>query len=191
MKISKKGLELIKEFEGCRTTAYKCPSGVWTIGYGHTKGVTKGQQITKKEAEAFLKEDVKVFEQGVENLVTVPLTQNQFDALVSFCYNCGLGAFTTSTMKQKLNKGDYTGAAKEFPRWNKSSGLVLNGLIKRRAAEQKLFNDTPYLIYTIKSGDTLSVIAGKYKTTYQAIAKDNDIKNPNLIYVGQKLKIKK
>ena len=191
LKISKKGLDLIKEYEGCVLTAYRCPAGVWTIGYGHTGGVNKGDKITKKQAESFLKEDIEKFENGVNSVVSVALTQNQFDALVSFTYNVGLAAFKTSTLRQKLNAGDYKGAAKEFPRWNKSSGRVLNGLIRRRNAEKRLFEEIPVeTVYVVKSGDTLSEIARKYNMSYQALAKLNNIKNPDKIYVGQKIKIK-
>ena len=191
MKTSQKGIDLIKRFEGCSLTAYKCPAGRWTIGYGHTNGVEKGQKITKKQAESFLKEDIELYEDGVNKYVSAPLTQNQFDALVSFTYNVGLGAFKTSTLRQKLNAGDYTGAAKEFPRWNKSSGFVLNGLIARRKAEKELFEEKPVeTVYVVKKGDTLSKIAQKYNTTYQALAKLNNIKDPDKIYVGQKLKIR-
>ena len=191
MKTSQKGIDLIKRFEGCSLTAYKCPAGRWTIGYGHTNGVEKGQKITKKQAESFLKEDIEFYEDGVNKYVSAPLTQNQFDALVSFTYNVGLGAFKTSTLRQKLNAGDYTGAAKEFPRWNKSSGFVLNGLIARRKAEKELFEGKPVeTVYVVKKGDTLGKIAQKYNTTYQALAKLNNIKDPDKIYVGQKLKIR-
>ncbi len=194
MNISKNGIDLIKRFEGCKLTAYKCAGGVYTIGYGHTDGVKKGLKITLNQAESFLREDIKKFENGVNRLVASPLNQNQFDALVSFCFNCGLWAFKTSTLRQKLNAGDYAGAAKEFPRWNKSGGKVLNGLVKRRAAEQKLFT-TPVKkvydsVYVVKKGDTLSAIAAKYDTTYQVLAALNGLKNPNRIYVGQILKVK-
>jgi lysozyme len=139
MRISDKGLNLIKQFEGLYLTAYKCPAGVWTIGWGCTKGVRPGQQITREQAEAMLRAELAEFEAGVNRLVNVPLTQSQFDALVSFAYNVGLGALSKSTLLSKLNKGDYEGAAAEFPRWNKGGGKVLAGLIRRRAAEQALF----------------------------------------------------
>ncbi len=191
LKASKNAINLIKQFEGCALTAYKCPAGIWTIGYGHTDGVKKGQKTTKKQAEIFLREDIKKFENGVNKYVSVPLTQNQFDALVSFTYNIGLGAFQTSTIRKKLNEKDYTGAAREFPRWNKSSGQVLNGLIRRRNAEKRLFEEIPVeTVYVVKKGDTLSKIASKYNTTYQALAKLNKIENPDLIKVGQKIKLK-
>jgi len=191
LKTSQRGLDLIKKFEGCRLTAYKCPAGVWTIGYGHTNGVKKGQKITQKQAELFLREDIKKFENGVKKYVSVPLTQNQFDALVSFCYNCGLGAFKDSTLRKKLNAKDYAGAAKELLRWNKSNGVVLEGLKRRRNAEKVLFEEIPAaFVYIVKKGDTLSKIAAKYDTTYQKLAKLNGISDPNKIYIGQKIKTK-
>ena len=191
MKTSQEGINLIKKFEGCKLTAYKCPAGVWTIGYGHTDGVKKGQKITKARAEEYLKNDLIKYEKGVENLVKVTLNQNQFNALVSFAYNCGLSALKTSTLLKKLNKKDYKGASNEFLRWNKANRRVLEGLNTRRKAERDLFdkisNET---IYIVQKGDTLSKIAKKYNTTYQALAKLNNIKNPNLIRIGQQLKIK-
>lgn len=192
MRTSKKGIDLIKQFEGCRLTAYKCPSGVYTIGYGHTKGVTKGQKISQERANSLLGQDIKEYENAVNRLISAPLNQNQFDALVSFCFNCGVGAFKTSTLRKKLNAKDYQGAANEFPRWNKGGGKVLKGLVKRRAAEQKLFNTpiTKAVYYTVEKGDTLTAIAKKHGTTYKAIAKLNNLPNPDKIYIGQKLKIK-
>ncbi len=136
---SQKGIDLIKGFEGCRLKAYKCPAGIWTIGYGHTSGVKEGQAITFSQAEEFLKQDLKRFETSVRSLVTVAITQNQFDALVSFCYNLGAGALKTSTLLKKLNNGDYNGAAEEFDRWVYANGKKLQGLVRRRAAEKELF----------------------------------------------------
>lgn len=188
MKISQKGIDLIKQFEGCKLTAYKCPSGVWTIGYGHTKGVYEGQKITQKQAEKFLKEDLKAFEKGVNKCVLVSINQNQFDALVSFAFNCGTGAFSKSTLLEKLNQKDYTGAAREFLRWNKSNGVILNGLVRRRNAERKLFS-TNIDVHVVQKGDTLSAIAQRYNTTVKVLAKLNDVKDPDLIYVGQKIKL--
>lgn len=136
-------LSLIKRFEGLRLKAYICPAGVPTIGYGTTKGVRMGQTITEEEAERLLREDVAVFERGVDEAVKVPLNPNQRAALVSFAYNVGLGAFRTSTLLRLLNKGDYAGAAKQFDRWTKGGGKVLPGLVKRRAAERELFERKP------------------------------------------------
>lgn len=189
MRTSQNGINLIKQFEGCKLKAYKCPAGRWTIGYGHTNGVKSGQTITQAKAEEYLKNDLVIYEKGVENVVKVKLNQNQFDALVSFSYNVGLGALRTSTLMKKLNAKDYTGAANEFPRWNKSNGKVLSGLTRRRAAEQKLFKTSCETYHTVKNGETLTGIARKYGTTVNKLVELNKIKNPNLIIVGQKLRI--
>ena len=139
MNISETGIQLIKKFEGCSLKAYKCPAGIWTIGYGHTSGVKEGQTITKAQAEDLLKQDLKQFEVVVNNLVNVSLNQNQFDALVSFCYNIGTGNIKNSTLLKLLNKGDHKGAAEQFERWVYAGAKKLNGLVKRRAAEKELF----------------------------------------------------
>jgi len=142
MKTSQRGLDLIKQFEGLKLTAYVCPAGVLTIGYGTTAGVTPGMTITAERAEQLLRQDIAKFERGVRDSVKVPLTENQFSALVSFAYNVGLGAFRTSTLLRLLNKGEYAQAAEQFGRWNKAGGKVLPGLTRRRAAERKLFEVT-------------------------------------------------
>ncbi|EWC39045.1 lysozyme [Stutzerimonas stutzeri] len=141
MHTSQKGLDLIKSFEGLRLSAYKCPADVWTIGYGTTAGVKEGQTITKKRAEELLREDVTRFEQQVNRMVNVPLTQGQFDALVSFTYNLGAANLSNSTLLRLLNAGLYADAALQFARWNKAGGQVMAGLSRRRAAEQKLFEE--------------------------------------------------
>jgi lysozyme len=133
------GLELIKHFESLALVAYLCPAGVWTIGWGRTQGVKPGDTCTRAEADAWLLEDVEDFERAVQAMVRVPLTQNQFDALVCFTYNVGTGNLSRSTLLRMLNGGDYAGAAGQFPRWNKGGGKVLPGLVRRRAAEQNLF----------------------------------------------------
>ena len=143
MQISKAGLDLIKEFEGLYLKAYRCPAGVPTIGYGHTAGVAMGQTITQQQADDYLRRDVRQFERAVERQVSVPLTQGQFDALVSFAFNLGEGALAQSTLLRLLNAGDYAGAAAQFDRWNKASGRVLPGLVRRRAAERALFESRP------------------------------------------------
>lgn len=172
-------------------TAYKCPSGVYTIGYGHTSGVKKGQKISKAQAEAYLREDVAKFENGVNKYVSAPLTQNQFDALVSFTYNCGLTAFKNSTLRKKLNAKDYAGAGNELLRWNKANGVVLEGLKRRRNAEKALFDKIPVAsVYVVKKGDYLAKIAKEHNTTVAKLAKINKIENPDIIYVGQKLKLR-
>jgi len=132
-------LDLIKQFEGCRLVAYKCPAGVWTIGYGHTHTAKPGQRISQARADELLKHDIKWVERTVEQAVTVPLTMNQKAALYSFIYNVGAGAFRSSTLLRLLNQGDYTGAQKQFQRWNKAGGKVLRGLTRRRKAEAKMF----------------------------------------------------
>lgn len=139
MKINEAGLNLIRDFEGCRLKAYLCPAGVWTIGYGHTQGVKPDMVISQLQAERFLRQDLKRFEEAVTSLVKVPVTPNQFSALVSFAYNVGTGALYDSTLLRKLNKKDYKGAAAEFLRWNKAGGKVLPGLTRRRIAEKDLF----------------------------------------------------
>lgn len=147
MQISKQGIALIKRFEGLRNRAYKCSAGVWTIGYGHTKGVKAGQAITTQQAEEMLQADLKNFEDWVSKLVKVELTQGQFDALVSFCFNLGPGALDSSTLLKLVNQQKFALAADQFKRWNKAGGVELAGLTKRRQAERDLFvskaGDTP------------------------------------------------
>lgn len=144
MKISGNGFNLIKQFEGCKLTAYQDSVGVWTIGYGWTqpvdgKPVSKGMTITQQKANDLLTEGVAQYEKGVTNLVTVSVNQNQFDALVDFAYNLGVNALKGSTLLKKLNAGDYSGAANEFTKWNKAGGKELAGLTRRREAEKSLF----------------------------------------------------
>lgn len=140
MNISEKGLNLIKIFEGCRLKAYKCPAGVWTIGFGHTgKDVKEGLVITQEQAEHYLHNDVIIHSANVSRLVKRPLTQNQFDALVSFEYNVGYGNFASSTMLKLLNQNKYPEAAEQFDRWVYANKKKLPGLVKRRQAEKELF----------------------------------------------------
>ena len=139
MKTSQKGIDLITKFEGFRARAYKCPAGVWTIGYGHTKGVKAGQSVTLEGAQDLLRQDLKNFEDWVSKLVKVELTQGQFDALVSFCFNLGPGALDSSTLLKLVNQQKFALAADQFKRWNKAGGVELSGLTKRRAAERELF----------------------------------------------------
>jgi len=139
MKTSEKGFELIKHFEGLRLHAYQCSAHVWTIGYGHTAGVQPGDNIIAEQADAFLRQDITESERNVGRYVTAPLTQGQFDALVSFVFNLGAGNLHSSTLLKKLNAGDYSGAAEEFPRWVNAGGKKLPGLVQRREAEKALF----------------------------------------------------
>jgi len=139
MKCNHAGKSIIKSFEGLRLQAYRCPAGIWTIGYGDTHNVTPGMVITEQEADERLDARLLEFEEAVSGMAPPFITENQFSALVSFAYNVGASALAGSTMLQKLNAGDIEGAAREFPRWNKSGGRVLNGLTRRRNAEKELF----------------------------------------------------
>lgn len=138
--LSEAGIELIKKFEGLRTNAYRCPAGVWTIGFGHTKTAKPEMMISHLQAESLLKKDLSYFEEAVTRLVKVPLTQGQYDALVSFAYNCGVEALRVSSLLKYLNKGQYNLAALQFNRWTRANGKVLPGLVTRRKAEYQLFN---------------------------------------------------
>lgn len=140
MQISQQGIEALKFFEGLRLTVYKDSAGLDTIGYGHL--VKPGESfttITEAEAEQLLKADISYAEDAVNRLVKVDLDQNQYDALVSFVYNVGAGAFADSTLLKRLNYGDYQGAANELDRWNKAGGRVIDGLVSRRYHEKRLF----------------------------------------------------
>ena len=139
MRTSQRGLSLIKSFEGLRLQAYQDSIGVWTIGYGATRGVKAGMKISKEQAERMLLNDVQRFESEIERLVTAKLNQNQWDALISFTYNLGAANLESSTLRRLLNAGNYVAAAEQFPRWNKAGGQVLAGLTRRRAAERDLF----------------------------------------------------
>lgn len=140
MKTSEYGKRFIKEKEGLRLEAYRCSGGILTIGYGHTAGVVPGMIINKIQAEKFFLEDLEQKAEAIINrLVKVPLTQGQYDALVSFVFNLGAGNLMKSTLLRLLNAGDYAGAAEQFERWNKSGGKVTAGLVKRRAEEKQMF----------------------------------------------------
>lgn len=140
MRINEEGLKILKKFEGCKLKTYLCPAGIPTIGYGHTgKDVSEGMTITKAQAEKLLLKDLAKFEAGVADLVKVPVSVNQFSALVVFAYNIGLNALSGSTLLKKLNAGDVIGAADQFLRWNKAAGKELDGLTNRRHAERDLF----------------------------------------------------
>lgn len=141
MTTGEKGLNLIKSFEGCKLKAYKCPAGVPTIGYGHTKGVTMGMEISQSVADKYLAEDVAPLEKTI-NKLGINFRQGQFDALVSFMFNLGEGSFNKSTLKKKILAGAKDAEiAEEFKKWNKAGGKVLAGLVKRREAEAKLWKE--------------------------------------------------
>lgn len=199
MNISERGLNLIKSYEGCRLTAYRCPANVLTIGWGHTKNVYEGMSITQDEADRLLVEDVQVYANAVNKYVSkFNFNQNQFDALVSFAYNCGIGSLdavmSCCNTKQEI--------AEEFKLYNRGGGVVLAGLVRRREEEYQLFMSGEYVdatsndnvnsveSYIVVPGDTLSAIATKYNTTYQELAKINNISDPNSIYVGQIIQLK-
>ena len=139
MNISNTGIDLIKHFEGCETEAYLCPAGVPTIGYGHIKGVQMGDVITETQAHEMLVEELDEYESYINDLVTVGLNQNQFDAMVSWVYNLGGGNLRASTLLKVLNSGNYAGVPEQIMRWNKAGGKVLEGLTRRRQAEADLF----------------------------------------------------
>ena len=144
MKTSRTGIDLIRKWEGCRLAAYRCPAGVWTIGYGHTSmagppTVTAGLKITQQEADDILVRDLVKYEAAVDRALTRSPTQPQFDACVSLCYNIGQGAFAGSSVARKFNAGDISGAADAFLLWNKAGGKVLPGLEARRADERRMF----------------------------------------------------
>jgi lysozyme len=159
MQIGNKGLELIKKYEGLRLTAYKCPAGVWTIGYGHTAGVKSGDKITKEQAEELLKKDLQIYVNHVNNL-HMSFNQNQFDALVSFCYNLGPGCLSSLIRNRTFQQ-----IADAMRLYNKAAGKVLPGLVKRREEERALFL-TPInqpinkLPYNVKTKTVLNIRKG-------------------------------
>lgn len=144
--INQNGLALVKKYESCKLSAYQCPAGVWTIGYGHTKSVKKGDSLQNEpEALALLESDLNSIGMEVEKRVRVPLGDNQFSALVSFAFNVGIGNFTYSTLLKRLNAGGYDAVPSELAKWVKATDpntgkkITLGGLVKRRAAEAELW----------------------------------------------------
>ena len=141
---SEAGLALTKNFEGLNLAAYVDQRGVWTIGYGHTgPNVHAGLQITEEEAEVFLESDITGAVAGVNRLVTSPLTQNQFDALVDFTFNLGCASLMHSTLLRRVNAGEFAEAAREFLLWDHVRGRVFPGLLRRRQAEMEMFQKRP------------------------------------------------
>ena len=156
MRVSDKCIEMIKHHEGVRTKPYQCPALLWTVGVGHVIDPMHGRlkleerknlpipdgwnrTLSMEEVDDILKKDLARFEQGVSRLCPGPLTQGQFDALVSFSFNVGLGNLQKSTIRMKVNRGDFEGAAEGFLDWNKAGGKVLKGLTNRRNDEKALF----------------------------------------------------
>ena len=140
MSMSYSGLQMMMKAEGLRLEAYRCPANVLTIGYGHTGAdVVEGMLINEAQAEALLKKDIEFAERGVREYAAVPLTQGQFNSLVDFAFNCGVGAMRGSTMLRRLNSKDYAGAADALLLWNQAGGRVMAGLTKRRQEEKAMF----------------------------------------------------
>ncbi len=139
MKISLEGLGLIKKFEGCELEAYKCAAGVWTIGYGSTKGVKEGDSLTQEDADKLLRHEMDEYEGYIKDMVKIDLKQNEFDSLVSWVFNLGPANLKTSTMLKVINDNKLEEVPSQMKRWNKANGKVLEGLIRRREAEALLF----------------------------------------------------
>lgn len=141
MRLSDEGVALLKEYEGFSATAYRCPAGKLTAGYGHVLLAGEAQEcpLTEAKAEAWLRRDVEKIEKTLENMVLLPLAQGQWDAVVCLAYNIGCAALSKSTLLRKINAGDVSGAAGEFERWIFAGGRVLPGLVRRRQAEKQLF----------------------------------------------------
>lgn len=139
-RINEAGLAIIRRFEGVRLKAYLCPANVWTIGYGHTHGVTQGMEITLEQAETLLRKDLRLFEMGVANAIgSAPTSDNEFSAFVSLSFNIGVSAFKRSTALKRHIAGNKAGAADAILLWNKAGGIVLKGLVRRREAERELY----------------------------------------------------
>ncbi|WP_375651956.1 MULTISPECIES: lysozyme [unclassified Bartonella] len=158
-KISKDCLYCLKKWEGLRLQSYQDASGVWTIGYGHTKKagqptVVEGMVITEKKAETMLLADLRQYERAVEKAVCVNLSDEQFGALVSFCYNVGIAAFQNSTLLKRLNRGDYEAVPTELQKWTKAGGKRLEGLAHRRAAEEGLWAKGAYVSSNYQTVET-------------------------------------
>lgn len=208
MKISNAGLDIIKKYEGCELEAYRCPAGVWTIGYGHTKGVKKGMKITAAKAESYLKADCKSSEKAVNKYMKkYNFNQNQFDALVSFTFNCGTG-----NLKSLLDGGkrDIETISEKIPAYCKANGKTLAGLLKRRNSEKALFDKKVDIYYKKYKGSSVQVdavfkaigVPSKYYgnfTRRKKVATKNGIKgylgtekqNTKLIELAKKGKLKK
>ncbi len=176
LRLSQTGLNLIKQFEGCLLKAYKCPAGIWTIGYGHTGSAKEGQVISQKQADDLLEKDVQKFVEGVNRFIKVELNQNQFDALVSFAFNCGLGSLQSSTLLNFINIKQFDKAALEFDKWNKVRNPktkqleVSTGLTRRRSEEKALFN-TPVIKTEEKKGEIVLNLMNLNGSQFQMLAK--------------------
>lgn len=177
--INSAGIKLVQNFEGLKLEAYLCPAGVWTIGYGHTKGVKKGDIITQAEADKLLAQDLGQCGEQVEKCVRVPLHDNQFAALASFVFNAGIGSLLSSTLLRRLNNGDYDCVPSELAKWvkaiNPKTGkkVALPGLVKRRAAEGQLWLNTDKSDAFLNTTDMPQAIhADDSRTVYSVAARD-------------------
>tara|TARA_R110000782_G_scaffold60536_1_gene125069 strand:- start:738 stop:1181 length:444 start_codon:yes stop_codon:yes gene_type:complete len=139
LNISQEGLALIKKFEGCELKSYRCSAEVLTIGYGHTKGVEEGQEITQEEAEEMLSSELDEYEGYINDMVECELEQHQFDALVAWVYNLGPSNLKSSTLLKRLNSNELKDVPNQLKRWNKAGGKILQGLVRRRKSESLLF----------------------------------------------------
>lgn len=196
MNISDAGIKLIKQFESCSLKAYKAldTEMYYTIGWGHYgNDVKKGMTITQAKADQMLKDDLEVFTFAINKMLKVDVTQNMFDALTSFAYNCGTSALKNSSLLALVNKKDFKGASNEFDKWVHSGGKVIQGLVKRRAIEKALFLKNAVIkpviqTYTVRAGENLTKIAQRQETTVKELLKLNPkITNKDLIRTGQKI----
>ena len=178
--LNQEGFKLLTTFEGCKLNAYNDGGGVWTIGYGHTKGVSPGMSMTQAEVDDCLRQDLESFESYVEDAVQAALNDNQFSALVCFCFNVGPGSegFGGSTLLKRLNAGDYQAAANQFPVWNKVSGSPLLGLTRRRLAERSLFLDMPWQPFSTYEGTGEEFTTGSNKTIPTEAARTLKLTSP-------------
>lgn len=172
MKTSQRGLDLIKKWEGLRLNSYRCSAGRWTIGYGATRGIVEGMTVTPEAANTLLRRDVRGAELAIKKLVEVPLSQTEFDALVSFVYNFGSAKFSTSTLLGILNTGDRRGAAREFEKWVYAGGKKLNGLIARRKEERDMFLENEW-----QNSVPLSADNAEHNTARQGPPASSAVKN--------------
>lgn len=148
MKTSDHGIAFIKRWEGVKLNAYLCPANVWTIGVGHTAAMgdpkpVKGMRLSEAEADMILRRDLKAIERDIIAVVKAPLSQGQFDTLVSFVFNVGIGAFRKSTLLKKLNAGDAKAVPSELMKWTRAGGKVVQGLVNRRRAEADMWRSAP------------------------------------------------
>lgn len=177
--INSAGVKLVQNFEGLKLEAYLCPAGVWTIGYGHTKGVKKDDKISQAEADKLLSQDLSQCGEQVEKCVRVPLHDNQFAALASFVFNAGIGSLTSSTLLRRLNNGDYDCVPSELAKWvkaiNPKTGkkVALPGLVKRRAAEGQLWLESDNSDEFLNTSDMPQIVlADDSRTVYSVAARD-------------------